>query len=323
MYHQPHSGLPQPGSSFLQQAAYFLQQQQQFVVDDKPPQPSWDGISPPSAAGGLMLQAEARVTFSSIAAWAQEVCHLSEQAEKTGLMSALDYRRLQLLGYTILQHVALVGAAASATQTTPTTPATAPEVKVKKEKKRKDRSSTRGSEAATSKKRRKHEPATEEPTDATLVAEEQAHAAQPEGGAPLKTCAECGNWKTHQWRSGPKGMSTLCNACGMRFSRRQKKEVLAGGEATPVAKGARQGKIRRPRSPQCGHESDHSLSPVSSPLPGTPQPQLQQLPPYPRQQQHQQQPFDPRSFSVLAAAAASPVTETHHEKRSNLYTLLN
>jgi hypothetical protein len=32
-----------------------------------------------------------------------------------------------------------------------------------------------------------------------------------------KTCLHCGTSKTPQWREGPQGRSTLCNACGVRY----------------------------------------------------------------------------------------------------------
>ncbi|CAM0950146.1 unnamed protein product [Alopecurus aequalis] len=32
-----------------------------------------------------------------------------------------------------------------------------------------------------------------------------------------KTCLHCGTSKTPQWREGPKGKGTLCNACGVRY----------------------------------------------------------------------------------------------------------
>ncbi|KAL6056472.1 GATA zinc finger domain-containing protein 10 [Balamuthia mandrillaris] len=37
-------------------------------------------------------------------------------------------------------------------------------------------------------------------------------------------CAMCGATKTPEWRKGPKGPRTLCNACGLHFSRHTKRE---------------------------------------------------------------------------------------------------
>lgn len=33
----------------------------------------------------------------------------------------------------------------------------------------------------------------------------------------IRKCTHCGTQKTPQWRAGPKGPKTLCNACGVRF----------------------------------------------------------------------------------------------------------
>lgn len=33
----------------------------------------------------------------------------------------------------------------------------------------------------------------------------------------VRRCSHCGVQKTPQWRAGPKGAKTLCNACGVRF----------------------------------------------------------------------------------------------------------
>jgi hypothetical protein len=40
------------------------------------------------------------------------------------------------------------------------------------------------------------------------------------GGAPApgdRRCSHCGVQKTPQWRAGPEGAKTLCNACGVRY----------------------------------------------------------------------------------------------------------
>ncbi|AQL09541.1 GATA transcription factor 10 [Zea mays] len=36
-------------------------------------------------------------------------------------------------------------------------------------------------------------------------------------GAPRRRCTHCASEETPQWRQGPAGPSTLCNACGVRF----------------------------------------------------------------------------------------------------------
>lgn len=37
------------------------------------------------------------------------------------------------------------------------------------------------------------------------------------GAAQPRRCSHCGVTKTPQWRAGPLGSKTLCNACGVRF----------------------------------------------------------------------------------------------------------
>lgn len=42
--------------------------------------------------------------------------------------------------------------------------------------------------------------------------------AAPNGGSqPPRRCSHCGVQKTPQWRTGPLGAKTLCNACGVRY----------------------------------------------------------------------------------------------------------
>jgi phage terminase large subunit GpA-like protein len=53
-----------------------------------------------------------------------------------------------------------------------------------------------------------------------------------------RACVHCGTQFTSQWRKGPAGASTLCNACGIRYARRLKKDAKAQTEAakgTPSA----------------------------------------------------------------------------------------
>jgi hypothetical protein len=67
-------------------------------------------------------------------------------------------------------------------------------------------------------------------------------------GRPAKTCLECGRTETHQWRSGPQGMSTLCNACGMRYSRSLKKKPTTAGEESDCDTRSPLGSPRAPES---------------------------------------------------------------------------
>ncbi|GER41130.1 GATA transcription factor [Striga asiatica] len=45
-----------------------------------------------------------------------------------------------------------------------------------------------------------------------------------------RICQGCGRWSTPLWRKGPDGPQTLCNACGLREMRANKKN--AGESAT-------------------------------------------------------------------------------------------
>ncbi|KAJ6711524.1 GATA TRANSCRIPTION FACTOR 9 [Salix purpurea] len=39
----------------------------------------------------------------------------------------------------------------------------------------------------------------------------------PDCNTMARRCLHCGAEKTPQWRTGPKGPKTLCNACGVRY----------------------------------------------------------------------------------------------------------
>jgi hypothetical protein len=249
--------------------------------------------------------------FYKIAHMARQVCQMSEKAEKTGTLAGLDYVFLQSLGLSISQHIALIGAPSPASSAGTTPPASPPP---RADAKRKHGSNQHSElkKAATpvpsaSTKRRKKEriegatePVAPEPTE-----------------EPPKSCRDCGRTKTNQWRSGPEGMSTLCNACGMRYTRRLKKQ---GCHATsdPVCSfspvSSRCASVLD--SPIFGQESDHGLSPVSSPLPFSShlhQPTANLLSPMLCDDTHApQQQYRHHDHAKLAA-----------EKRSTVYTLLN
>ena len=47
-------------------------------------------------------------------------------------------------------------------------------------------------------------------------------------------CADCGTLDSPEWRKGPKGPKTLCNACGLRWAKKEKKRAVGdngGGSA--------------------------------------------------------------------------------------------
>jgi len=45
-------------------------------------------------------------------------------------------------------------------------------------------------------------------------------------------CTDCGTLDSPEWRKGPMGPKTLCNACGLRWAKREKKKTSPGGERT-------------------------------------------------------------------------------------------
>jgi DNA-directed RNA polymerase subunit RPC12/RpoP len=45
-------------------------------------------------------------------------------------------------------------------------------------------------------------------------------------------CADCGTLDSPEWRKGPKGPKTLCNACGLRWAKKEKKRGGDDGKTT-------------------------------------------------------------------------------------------
>ncbi|OAP56196.1 hypothetical protein AYL99_09375 [Fonsecaea erecta] len=64
-------------------------------------------------------------------------------------------------------------------------------------------------------------------------------------------CTDCGTLDSPEWRKGPNGPKTLCNACGLRWAKKEKKRhaatdavsSTAAGNASPAASNARTGEI--------------------------------------------------------------------------------
>ncbi|CAN6858662.1 unnamed protein product [Brassica oleracea] len=42
----------------------------------------------------------------------------------------------------------------------------------------------------------------------------------------VRCCSDCRTTKTPMWRGGPSGPKSLCNACGIRFMRQRRSELL-------------------------------------------------------------------------------------------------
>ncbi|GBF97254.1 hypothetical protein Rsub_09945 [Raphidocelis subcapitata] len=72
---------------------------------------------------------------------------------------------------------------------------------------------------------------------------------------PGTLCFECGSKQTPQWREGPAGARTLCNACGMRYQRSQGKCITRpkfGGEFSGGYGAAASPQRKRPASARGG-----------------------------------------------------------------------
>ncbi|KAF8458056.1 hypothetical protein BGX38DRAFT_642710 [Terfezia claveryi] len=52
-------------------------------------------------------------------------------------------------------------------------------------------------------------------------------------------CTDCGTLDSPEWRKGPKGPKTLCNACGLRWAKREKKRTQGSGpsQTSPLLNG--------------------------------------------------------------------------------------
>lgn len=48
-------------------------------------------------------------------------------------------------------------------------------------------------------------------------------------------CADCGTLDSPEWRKGPRGPKTLCNACGLRWAKKEKKDKRNPGDDTPAS----------------------------------------------------------------------------------------
>lgn len=59
-------------------------------------------------------------------------------------------------------------------------------------------------------------------------------------------CADCGTLDSPEWRKGPKGPKTLCNACGLRWAKKEKKK--GGDEGGGGGGGEQQQQVPRPAS---------------------------------------------------------------------------
>jgi hypothetical protein len=60
-----------------------------------------------------------------------------------------------------------------------------------------------------------------------------------------RVCTHCGVVKTSEWRMGPEGRGTLCNACGLRY----RKKLKAESQRQQAAAGQGQGQLQASKIP--------------------------------------------------------------------------
>lgn len=61
-------------------------------------------------------------------------------------------------------------------------------------------------------------------------------------------CADCGTLDSPEWRKGPKGPKTLCNACGLRWAKKEKKRAGGDNCMTPGNSAGGQASLTGPNS---------------------------------------------------------------------------
>ncbi|GFS38861.1 GATA type zinc finger transcription factor family protein [Actinidia rufa] len=69
------------------------------------------------------------------------------------------------------------------------------------------------------------------------------------GGDPLfsRRCANCDTTSTPLWRNGPRGPKSLCNACGIRFKKEERRATATATAATSTTTGAASGLMDDPQ----------------------------------------------------------------------------
>ncbi|KAK8457222.1 hypothetical protein SEVIR_3G144900v4 [Setaria viridis] len=74
------------------------------------------------------------------------------------------------------------------------------------------------------------------------------------GSPPARRCANCDTTSTPLWRNGPRGPKSLCNACGIRYKKEERRAAAAVAPAPAPQDGsyACGGYARQPPPPQWG-----------------------------------------------------------------------
>lgn len=90
------------------------------------------------------------------------------------------------------------------------------------------------------------------PSDLEMAAARMRHRELGPGScvSPQRRCTHCGASKTPQWRAGPYGQKTLCNACGVKY-----KAGRLNSCGSPTGRGRRAGHLVSQRKSVMGAES--------------------------------------------------------------------
>ncbi|RIA81527.1 hypothetical protein C1645_810010 [Glomus cerebriforme] len=74
-----------------------------------------------------------------------------------------------------------------------------------------------------------HEPAPQPSTTATTSSSRPRKKKKPKVEEEEYVCTDCGTVESPEWRKGPLGPKTLCNACGLRWAKKAKRQASGGG----------------------------------------------------------------------------------------------
>lgn len=98
-----------------------------------------------------------------------------------------------------------------------------------------DDAETSGNDAPRKKKARKNTApvyaAAAEDVPAVTVSSGANTSTSKSGNAPQYVCVTCGRTDSPEWRKGPMGAKTLCNACGLRWAKRNQKKKAESAAA--------------------------------------------------------------------------------------------
>ncbi|KAH9847685.1 hypothetical protein C2E23DRAFT_871669 [Lenzites betulinus] len=142
-----------------------------------------------------------------------------------------------------------------------------------------------------------------------------SHSAVVQRATPPGKCHSCNIRETPEWRRGPDGARTLCNACGLHYAklmRKRDKAIDANGKAPPIDLQTLRASTASARGNGSssggdhGGEPSHSQPPPQQPPPSQHQGQAQQ------QQQQQQPPPSPYEAPKQPPMHALPPPPPQH-----------